>query len=182
MFIRMMNKEEIIDRLKSNHESFISFIAALNETEFNYSKDGKWNAGQTLDHLYRAVSTLSRAMMLPKFLFALLFGKANRDSKDYDGLVAKYKGKLADGGRAHGRYLPEKVSFANQQKTAMALRKSVDSICRSLDSYSETSLDRYILPHPLLGKVTIREMLYFTIYHAEHHKLMAGRYLMKNDQ
>ena len=30
-------------------------------------------------------------------------------------------------------------------------------------------LDVYILPHPLLGKVTLREMLYFTIHHNEHH-------------
>jgi hypothetical protein len=28
-----------------------------------------------------------------------------------------------------------------------------------------------VLPHPLLGKLTIREMLYFTVYHGEHHRL-----------
>ena len=38
------------------------------------------------------------------------------------------------------------------------------------DSFSEKQLDTFILPHPLLGKLTLREMLYFTIYHAEHHK------------
>jgi hypothetical protein len=26
------------------------------------------------------------------------------------------------------------------------------------------------LPHPLLGKLTLREMLYFTAYHADHHR------------
>jgi hypothetical protein len=25
------------------------------------------------------------------------------------------------------------------------------------------------LPHPLLGKLTLREMIYFTIYHVQHH-------------
>ena len=33
----------------------------------------------------------------------------------------------------------------------------------------EEDLDNYILPHPLIGKTTIREMLYFTIYHVQHH-------------
>jgi len=33
----------------------------------------------------------------------------------------------------------------------------------------EDDLDRVMLPHPLLGKLTLREMLFFTIYHVEHH-------------
>ena len=38
------------------------------------------------------------------------------------------------------------------------------------DKFSEDEIDTYILPHPLLGKLTIREMIYFTIYHVEHHQ------------
>jgi uncharacterized damage-inducible protein DinB len=30
-------------------------------------------------------------------------------------------------------------------------------------------LDRLRLPHPALGKLTVREMLFFTIYHNIHH-------------
>jgi hypothetical protein len=32
-----------------------------------------------------------------------------------------------------------------------------------------------ILPHPLLGKITIREMLYFTAYHVQHHENIIKR-------
>jgi len=174
-----MTKTEIIQQLKANHEAFIRSIESLSETEFNFAKEGKWNAGQTLDHLTRAVSTLSQGMRLPKFSFAMLFGRSNRPSKSYDELVKKYQQKLAEGGKAHGRYLPTKVSFADQQKTQGALRKSVNSICKSVDGYSEVQLDHYILPHPLLGKITIREMMYFTIYHAEHHRKIILRDLVK---
>jgi hypothetical protein len=111
------------------------------------------------------------AMQLPKFVFGMLFGKANRPSKTYDELVAKYRKKLDEGGKAHGRYLPTKVSFSNQQKTEIALQKSVNSLCKNLGDYSEVQLDHFILPHPLLGKITIREMMYFTIYHSQHHKI-----------
>jgi hypothetical protein len=38
-----------------------------------------------------------------------------------------------------------------------------------IEKQNEKDLDVYILPHPLLGKVTLREMLYFTIHHNEHH-------------
>ena len=170
-----MSKEEIIQQLKGNHDALISTIEFLSEPEFNFAPEGKWNAGQTLDHLYRAVSTLSKGMMLPKFSFAMMFGRSNRPSKSYDELVKKYQQKLSEGGKAHGRYLPTKVSFANQQQTHSAMRKSVNSICKNVEGYSELQLDHYVLPHPLLGKVTIREMMYFTIYHAEHHRKIVVR-------
>ena len=42
-----------------------------------------------------------------------------------------------------------------------------------LEKYSESDLDLIILPHPLLGKITLREMMYFTIYHVQHHQKIA---------
>ena len=41
---------------------------------------------------------------------------------------------------------------------------------RLLDSLSESDLDTLQAPHPLLGKLTLRELMYFTIYHAQHHQ------------
>jgi hypothetical protein len=48
-----------------------------------------------------------------------------------------------------------------------------------MDKFSEAQLDEYVLPHPILGKLTIREMLYFTIYHATHHHLATLKNLEK---
>ena len=39
----------------------------------------------------------------------------------------------------------------------------------AIGSWREQDLDRYVLPHPLLGKLTLREMLFFTLYHNYHH-------------
>ncbi len=164
-----MNREVLQQKLKSNHQSFIDHILSLDEAAYNFSMEGKWNAGQVLDHLQRAVSTLSLALLLPKQVFGLLFGKANRPSKDYEGLVAKYRQKLSEGGKAHGRYLPAIIPFHKRNDSAAALQKSVIAVCKRLNAFNETQLDTYILPHPLMGKITMREMMYFTIYHAEHH-------------
>ena len=35
--------------------------------------------------------------------------------------------------------------------------------------FSVSDLDTYLLPHPLLGKMTIREISLWTAYHTEHH-------------
>ena len=37
------------------------------------------------------------------------------------------------------------------------------------DNILEKDLDFYVLPHPLIGKLTLREMLFFCIYHVQHH-------------
>ncbi|HRH60621.1 MAG TPA: DinB family protein, partial [Chitinophagaceae bacterium] len=56
-----------------------------------------------------------------------------------------------------------------QQNICNQITAVVDSLCKRVNNKPEDELDVYILPHPLLGKLTLREMLYFTIYHAEHH-------------
>ncbi|WP_231962837.1 DinB family protein [Polaribacter sp. KT25b] len=34
---------------------------------------------------------------------------------------------------------------------------------------SEKNLDTLVLPHPLMGKMTVREIIMWTAYHTEHH-------------
>ncbi len=38
-----------------------------------------------------------------------------------------------------------------------------------VEKWNENELDEYLLPHPILAKLTIREMLFFTIYHNLRH-------------
>jgi hypothetical protein len=49
------------------------------------------------------------------------------------------------------------------------LADAVEELGRRVVSWSEIDLDRYRLPHPLLGKLTVREMLFFTLQHLAHH-------------
>jgi hypothetical protein len=62
------------------------------------------------------------------------------------------------------------VDLKKGQELKANLKNVVSKLCLSLDTYSEDELDQYILPHPLLGKLTLREMLFFTIYHVKHHE------------
>ena len=164
-----MTKEEIKHKLRENHRTFADCIVSLSDKDFLFTTNDKWTAGQQLDHICRSAGALNKGMALPKFIIKLYIGKANRPSKDYDALVAKYKIKLEAGGRATGRFIPKPVLPDQKTMLKEKLLKTVDSLCRKVDRYDEKQLDYYILPHPLLGKLTVREMLYFTIHHAEHH-------------
>jgi hypothetical protein len=164
-----MDKIKLKQELTLHHANFINSIQSLPKEQWQISYNGKWSAAQQLDHIIKSVSPVKLALSLPTFLLKLVFGKANRKSRSYDELVAKYHEKLKAGGRASGRFLPPpKINSVE------SLSKKLNEVTRSLttktDSFSEEQLDLLILPHPLLGKLTLREMLYFTIYHVQHHQ------------
>lgn len=170
-----MTNPQIIQLLQEKHNAFIDYIQTLSTEEFLYAPNDKWTAAQQLDHIYKSVKPLTQALGYPKFVPRLLFGKANRPSKTYEQLINRYNEKLSLGGRASGRFVPPIISADKKEILINHILSSVKKMCMHIEKYSETKLDNMILPHPLLGKITLREMLYFTAYHVEHHQAIIKR-------
>lgn len=173
-----MNKVEIKARLEESYDHFLKFIGKLSKDEFEYAPEGKWNAGQQAEHLIKSTRPLIKGLGVPKFLLSFKFGKANRPSRTYEELVARYKQRLTtmEGDPPSG-IVPKAVKFSEYTKLVKTQTEIIQKIEEKLAKWTEEDLDLYIFPHPLLGKVTIREMLYFTIYHAEHHQNVVKIYL-----
>jgi hypothetical protein len=164
-----MDKEQIKKELTEQHAAFTDYINGLSDTAFVYSKNKeKWSAGQQLQHIYLSVRPVNMALLLPKFFVRLLFGKPRR-KRTYDELVAAYHRALSNGGKASSAYIPNSIAIGQKQKLITDVTTVVASLNTKIDTFSEEDLDNYILPHPLIGRTTIREMLYFTIYHVQHH-------------
>jgi len=98
-------------------------------------------------------------------------GKPNRQSRSYDELVEKYKQKLAAGGKASGIFVPKpmKINGSKEKLIADWDKATAKYIAALQNNTSENKLDNYLARHPLLGRVTLRELCYFTIYHTQHH-------------
>jgi hypothetical protein len=165
-----MTKSEIISLLSEKHRQFLATFAPLSEREFSTPAKNKWSPAQQLDHIIRSVSPVVMAFGLPGFVLQWKFGKANRPSKTYEALIEKYHAKLAAGGVASAQFLPIAVSFQDRETAIAKVNALVQKLNKRVADKSEETLDKLILPHPLLGKLTFREMLYFTVYHAEHHE------------
>ncbi len=162
--------------LVSEHQKFVDMLGTLTSQEFIRSTSEKWSPGQQLEHIYLSVKPVRQAFALPKFILKYLFGKANRPGRNYDELVNKYKQKLEQGGRATGRFVPKNVAWEQKPVLIRNLNREIEKLSRHMDRFSENDLGQYVLPHPLLGKLTLREMLYFTAYHVGHHHQL----LLKN--
>ncbi len=167
--MQIHDKPQIIAALNEKVDAFNQYISSLNKEEFEASPNEKWSAGQNIDHLIRSIKPLQTAYRLPKFALSVMFGKTNRPSRTYDELVIKYKTKLAAGGRASGPFIPPAIGFEKKTELIKKYAAQKRRLIEKIKKQSEADLDIYILPHPLLGKLTLREMLYFTIHHNEHH-------------
>lgn len=163
-----MSIAELQQKLITRHQDFTDRILGIPQARLVQADPGKWNAIQLMDHIRISVKPVRLALQLPKFVLRV-FGKANRPSRSYEALVERYQTKLREGGKAPGRFVPSAQS-ASPDRIAEELNHLIKGVCQSLESFTETELDTYMLPHPLLGKLTLREMIYFTIYHVGHHE------------
>jgi hypothetical protein len=165
-----MNKQEILQKLA---EGFLIIDDTLRKTEdtgFYVRKDNKWSIAENCKHLSLSVKPLNTAFSLPNFAL-LFFGKLNRPARDYEEMKDKYYQKLAEGAVATTQFVPEKLSVENKKEDLInELQKINNSFLKKVDDFTEEDLDKYLIPHPVLGKLTIREMLYFTICHTLHHQ------------
>ncbi len=166
-----MNSSELRSRLQAAHSEFATSLMGMSDEVFvQPTAPGKWTPGQHLDHLCRSVFPVLLAMRLPGWLRRSVFGKANRPSRSYDELLSRYHQRLAQGGRASGPYVPGAIPLQRREGLLRRLAKLARQLDRATARLDEATLDREILPHPLLGKLTLREMLYFTAFHADHHE------------
>ncbi len=162
-----MTKERIIKELQKGFEEVTGSAQVATDFTFFRKQDLKWSAANNIEHLILSVKPLKLAFRLPKFIF-LYFGKPNRPIRTYDELVTKYLEKLSSGGRATPAFTPTS-NFQDKNLLLSNFNQMNNGFINSLAKWKEEELDRYLLPHPLLGKLYIREMLYFTIYHTQHH-------------
>lgn len=164
-----MNRRQIQNELTHRNVSFAEYILSLDKSDFCYSFEKRWTAGQQLLHVVKTTEPVLFGLKTPTFLLRLLFGKSRRAPMDYVSLVNVYQNILSNGGKSPGMYLPSNVQFGQAESLKKRLLLAVTRINLQLEELSEEQLDSYRLPHPLLGKLSVREMMYFTLYHVEHH-------------
>lgn len=164
----MHTQQEIIEAVNKNVDLITDLISEISEDQLRRSENGKWSVAENLVHLNKAVAPINIALSLPKISF-LVFGKADVH-RSYDEVVAAYQLKLKQGAVASLPYVPSKRSKQiGKDRLIQEFKEHYSVLVTKLAKWSESELDRYRLPHPIIGKMTMREMLFFTVYHIKHH-------------
>lgn len=167
-----MHKDQITELLESKHQELLQLLKPLDQDQWESGPEGKWSVGQVALHLLQSIKPLNDAMSMPKFILRYKFGKANREVRDYDTVINRYNEKLAN---VQGDVSP----FSQNMKTVMfndkdyilnRLQMENKKLQYKTQKWKDKSLDNLILPHPLMGKMPVRELVMWTAYHVEHHK------------
>lgn len=159
--------EQIRNGWTSSSRQVVDQCTPLTAEEFSAARGDRWSYAKNLDHLTRSAMAVAKGLKLPKLAIRLLIGKGFGESRSLMEVQKNYKQILADGAQVRGRFVP-----ADATSKDSALEKWED--CRTLlleglEKWNEQQLDTHRMPHPLMGKLTVREMLFFTIFHTEHH-------------
>lgn len=166
-----MNQEELVDLLNVKHESLSDYLITHQDSKWNEGPPGKWKTNEHVLHLIQSIQPLRKALTIPKFVLRYKFGKSNRSLRTMDQVINKYKTKLSQN---PGVVSPLSVDMdratAQSKKELIAdFQSEKNKLVTKVEKWTDSHLEQYILPHPLMGRMPIKELLMWTAYHAEHH-------------
>jgi len=171
---------ELVRSLKRTVDEGGAFLASLADDVFFRRPGASWSPAEHVKHLRKGSAPLALALRLPPLLLRLRFGAHQGASRPFDELRTTYLGALAAGGQA-GRFAPsvEPAPLDPKKRRGEIMtswREVTQDLCKAVTRWDERSLDAAQGPHPLLGTLSLREMLEFTVYHTTHHlRIVAER-------
>lgn len=166
-------RSEILTCLLQLHNESKQFLDTLSDAEFFTPQGEKWSPAEQVRHLTKSVRPVAQALRLPRIALALMFGFNRAAARSFPEIEIFYQDKLKTGVTA-GRFAPSSQPAPNDPRARRAeimryWQEAQSSLQKAIAAWSETALDRYRMPHPVLGKLTVREMMFFTLYHNAHH-------------
>jgi hypothetical protein len=177
--VRGYQRAEIANGLRRVCTTSELYWNAMPDEEFVAPLGTAWSPADHVRHLTLSVRAVSKGLRVPRLLLRLRFGRPARVSMSWDALVSKYHAALRAGGKA-GNYAPRPQPVggdpgAYRRELLEKHRREVLGLARQTLDWSRRQVDGICLPHPLLGRLTVREILMFTLYHNQHHLYVVAR-------
>jgi len=166
-----MEKEAIAQLIENKYGALLHWLEQQPDQLWETGPKGKWTTGQHTMHILQSLEILNKALSLPKFFLRFKYGKTNRDLRDYDTIIQRYEERLKDAkGKTFKASQNMKVPKL-EDKSYLLDRVQVEhkKLSYKTRHISDKNLDTVVLPHPLMGKMPVREILMWSAHHAAHH-------------
>lgn len=162
-------------QLDTTGQVFICWTDGLTDEQFWANPNGKWSVAEVMQHLYLSARPVVRLLTGPRGVLDQ-WGRADSPSRPYQEIGSAYQNVLATGAKAPATMSPRTDDMQlTRNELVERFRGIYQSLVEAAKNWSANELDNYCIPHPVLGKLTVREMLYFTSLHTEHHLLLLRR-------
>lgn len=163
-----MDPEALQSRLAENIRRISDFLGQLPETFLQQSPDHRWTIAQELLHLTKSNRGTARLLSLPPERLRM----AEKPSRSYEEIVQEYRTKYATANPPRGPrgVQPDEGDPTDKYTLINQWKKSSQALQENAGAWPESVWSKYtVWKHPLLGVLTVQEMLYFTAFHNEHH-------------
>jgi hypothetical protein len=162
-----MTISDILKRLESTQNDIALFFGSLDDKVFFAGTDAAWGPAQHLAHLTFTHKRLTRGFTakdrLPEY---------SGEPKTYDEVKTNYLAALQRAtfaGFLANNPFASKVESKDKQALITEFVQATRGLRDAVATWSEAELDSKDIPHPLTGSMSAREMLFFMIYHDQHH-------------
>ena len=165
-----MDNKSINDLLNANYDQLVIWSESHGIRNWTSGPKNKWTGGQHVLHLVQSTKPLLKGISMPKFLLKYKFGKCNRPIRSYEEVVKNYHNKLSKvvAVSPFSQNMPE-TSLSTMPSHLEALKSLNNKLSKTTLKLKDKHLDVCLLPHPLMGRMTLREILIWNAYHLKHH-------------
>ncbi|WP_159948441.1 DinB family protein [Polaribacter septentrionalilitoris] len=178
-----MKKEAIAELLEEKNQHLFYWLENQPIDNWENGPKNKWTVGQQILHLVNSLQTLNKALSYPRFFLKYKFGTCNREIRDYKTVADKYQEKLLVN-QERAKVFNQKLKIPKQKDRDRLLTQfqiQSKKLQYKVRKISDINLDTLLLPHPLMGKMTIREIIMWTAHHIEHHtNILIDNYAEEN--
>lgn len=170
------NKEDIVEQLAKIQVGLTNDLERMSDAQFTQGTDESWSAEGYLKHLLLSTKLVTKGMELPADTLQSRFELSGRASRSYAEILDVYKKRLEEGIRAEqfDRIVPVAYRFPEGVTDERAYlveswNNTNQRLIAATQNWSEAELDSLQMPHAAIGTITLREMLFFTIFHNTLH-------------
>jgi hypothetical protein len=166
-----MKKNEIVNLLEIKHQNLFDWLEKQPDHNWEKGPKEKWTTGQHVLHLFNSIKLLNKALSYPKFILKYKFGISNRETRSYDVVANKYHEKLIkhqDKSKAFNNSL-KTPTLSERKRLIVTFQIQKKKLQFKTSKWTDKDLDTLLIPHPLMGKMTVREIIMWTAHHTEHH-------------
>jgi hypothetical protein len=162
-----MTQAELVQALAARQNELQTYFSSIPEDVFLADQGPKWNPAQHLIHLTKSGSRIAQGLQASD----QLPNHETQTPRDYtirDTYLATLKQAPAELLERVGASVQVEAG-SSQAQILEAYLQAGKQLREAAQTWTETELDAKAMPHPVLGTISVREMLEFVVYHDLHH-------------
>lgn len=159
-------RAEILTALESNAQMIVAFFSSIEDRVMFDGDPERWGPAHHLEHLRQTSCAVERALCSRLSPHSAARSRSYAEVRDAaaSSLAATPRSRLLEMGR--------RVVIAPDARAAdliHAFAVASAGVRDAASTWTEETLDRFAMSHPIMGVLTVREMLLFMVVHERHH-------------